>query len=104
MSTLIEGLSTAVIGMLVVFLGLILLIAVISLMRLFSEGQKPAAQQKAAVPAPVSQPEAAEETMEDDGAIVAAITAAISMLMQKEGEDSSFVVRRIVRRGLRARS
>lgn len=105
MSTLTEGLSTAIIGMLVVFLGLVLLIAVISLMRVFSKDSAKAkkASQPAAVPAVEAVPEETEEAA-DEGAVVAAIIAAISMMLEKEGGNSSFIVRRVVRRGLKARA
>ncbi len=106
MSTLTEGLSTAIIGMLVVFLGLILLIAIISLMRVFSKDNargKKAAQPEAVPAAVAAAPEQPEETA-DEGAVVAAIAAAISMMLEKEGGNSSFIVRRVVRRGLKARA
>lgn len=99
---LMEGLSTAVIGMLVVFLGLIILIAVISLMRVFSDREKKVSPAAPAVE-DVTVPDDETPVAEDNGAIAAAITAAISMMLEKEGADTSFVVRRIVRRGARAR-
>ncbi len=95
---LMDGLSTAVIGLLVVFLGLILLIAIISLMRVFSVQKKEAHVKAVPVAppaaAPVAQPQAA-----DQSAVVAAITAAIAMMMQQEGKTEGFVVRRIRRVG-----
>lgn len=96
MSTLAEGLSTSLIGILVVFLGLEILIGIISLMRLFSRQEKPQVQQT------VKPPLEAETLPEDDGALVAAIMAAVSAVMQQEGEASSFIVRKIRRRGLAA--
>ncbi len=101
MSNIQIGLSTAAIGIVVVFFGLIILIGMIYLMTAFTRriGNKnsgAAAPEKAPVPAPV--PAAAEEAEEeDDQAVIAAITAAIACVWQESGENSGFVVRRIRR-------
>lgn len=102
MDNLIFGLSTTAVGMLVVFTGLIILIACISIMGALNKGagKKKAApkQEKApmAAPAPVPpiQPEQAAAPVADD-ALIAVITAAIAAVWQ--GEQSGFVVRRVRR-------
>ena len=91
------GLSTTGVGMLVVFAGLVILIACISVMTRFTGRKKQASAVKAApvadpLPAPVV-PEAAE----DDLSVIAAITAAIAAVWQDEGNESGFVVRRVRR-------
>ncbi len=102
MSSLQIGLSTAAVGITVVFIGLIILIGMIYAMTSFTRrtGKKPAADApvvKAAMP-PVP---AVEETAEDeeDESVIAAITAAIACVLQSEnsGENAGFVVRRIRR-------
>ncbi|NLD82557.1 MAG: OadG family protein [Clostridiales bacterium] len=100
MDRLMLGLSTTVIGMLVVFFGLVILIACIYAMTSFTgRGARKAATETKAAPAPA--PEAAplpepEET-EDDGAVVAAIAAAIALIFEKENNPGGFVVRRVRR-------
>lgn len=91
------GLSVAVVGILVVFSGLVLLILFLKLFEvLFSERKKtlpaaPAADKAAepqAAPAPVvSAPGVSAE-------VIAAITAAVSAVWQ---EESGFIVRRVRR-------
>ena len=98
MDRLMLGLSTTGVGMLVVFFGLVILIACIYLMTSITGRQRAAAKkemtlQKAPMPAPVA---AAEET-EDDLQVIAAITAAIAAVWQDEGNQSGFVVRRVRR-------
>ena len=100
MSSLQIGLSTAAVGITVVFIGLIILIGMIYVMTLFTRrtGKKKAeiaSPAPAAAPAPVSVPEETAED-EDDGNVIAAITAAIACVWQDE--STGFVVRR-VRRG-----
>lgn len=98
MEALSLGGSTTAIGMLVVFVGLIILIICISLMTSLTgkNAQKPAAPkedaapvQAEAAPAPLA---AAEET---DEQLIAVISAAIAAVWQ--GQGSSFVVRRVTR-------
>lgn len=106
-NVLMDGLSTTIIGLLVVFFGLILLIGAISLMRVFSVKEKKTPGSPAKAPAPVA-------VQADEGAViaaitaamqieqesvVAAITAAISMMLQQEGKTNHFIVRRIRRVG-----
>ena len=93
MDRLILGLSTTGVGMLVVFSGLVILIACIYGMTAFTgrkKADKPApAKQEAAAPAPQAE--------EDDGQLSAVITAAIAAVWQGEGNSSGFVVRRVRR-------
>ena len=100
MDRLSLSLSTMGVGMLVVFCGLVILIACISVMTSIT-GRKKAPKAAAAPVAPKTPapaPVAAESEPEaDDGEIIAAITAAIAMLWQAEGNDSGFVVRRVRR-------
>ena len=99
MSSLQIGLSTAAVGITVVFIGLIILIGMIYVMTLFTRrtGKKKAgiaSPAPAAAPAPVSVPEETAED-EDDGNVIAAITAAIACVWQDE--SAGFVVRRVRR-------
>jgi len=101
MDRLTLGLATTGVGMLVVFFGLIILIACIYAMTLVT-GRKKAPKQAAVLqPAPMPVPKAApkeeEAQPEDDTQVIAAITAAIAVLWQEEGRDSGFVVRRVRR-------
>ena len=97
MDRLLFGLGTAVIGMVVVFLGLVILILCIKAMHGLMSRKK-AEPAPAAPVTPAAEPEAEEEPEEDvvdDGAVVAAISAALAVMMEKE--ESGFVVRRIRR-------
>ncbi len=88
------------VGMLVVFSGLVILIACIYAMTVVT-GRKKAPKAEAApapkAPAPAPVVQAEPEPEEDDGAIIAAITAAIAAVWQAEGKESGFVVRRVRR-------
>jgi len=101
MDRLILGLSTTGVGMLVVFSGLVILIACIYGMTAFTgrkKADKPApAKQEAAAPAPQAEVKAAPQAEEDDGQLIAVITAAIAAVWQGEGNSSGFVVRRVRR-------
>ncbi|NLJ63959.1 MAG: OadG family protein [Christensenellaceae bacterium] len=105
-SVVINGITTAFIGLTVVFLGLILLIGVIWLMRFASGEKKPAAA--ASKPAPSSKavatpvapaaPPAPAQPAADSTALAIAITAALfAVLAGEETGQSGFVVRRIRR-------
>lgn len=101
------GLSTALIGMLVVFIGLLILILCIVLMNKVNVHKKkkkddrPAAQPKPEAPgrpAP-DQPSGFEGI---DPGVIAAISAAVACMLEKESDNGEpeadgFVVRRIVR-------
>ncbi len=102
MNNLIFGLSTTAVGMLVVFAGLVILIACISIMGLLNKqsgaGKKAASAPKATTPPPAPvQPEtvAAPVQPESDDQLIAVITAAIAAVWQ--GNQSGFVVRRVRR-------
>lgn len=100
MSKLLFGLSVALIGMFVVFVGLVILIGVIKLIKLASPGQQdkasaadadvPAAAPRA-VPAPRAVSAAPAGVSPE---VLAAITAAIAAVWQG---DTGFVVRRVRR-------
>ena len=100
MDRLSLSLSTMGVGMLVVFSGLVILIACIYAMTVFT-GRKKAAKAPEAAPAPKAAPAPAPvvepEPEADDGEIIAAITAAIAAVWQAEGKESGFVVRRVRR-------
>lgn len=97
MDKLLFGLSVALIGMLVVFAGLVLLIGCIKLITLASNGRKGKEKTPAA---PETDAVAGEESPVLDAGpgvtpeIIAAITAAIAAVWQ---EDTGFVVRRVRR-------
>ena len=96
MDKLTLGLSTTVIGMLVVFFGLVILIACIYAMTSFTGRKKAAPAVKAAAPIPVpAAPAVQEET--DDLQLIAVLTAAVAAVWQDEGNESGFVVRRVRR-------
>ncbi|MBR0218806.1 MAG: OadG family protein [Clostridia bacterium] len=100
MDRLSLSLSTMGVGMLVVFCGLVILIACISVMTSITGRKKAAKAAPAPAPkaAPAPAPVAAEPEPEaDDGEIIAAITAAIAAIWQAEGKESGFVVRRVRR-------
>ena len=97
MDRLMLGLSTTVIGMLVVFFGLLILIGCIYAMTAITGRSKKAiapTQEKA--PAPEIAQTAEEEASADDEQLVAVISAAIAAVWQGES-SSGFVVRRIKR-------
>ena len=100
MNSLTLGLSTTVIGMLVVFVGLIILIACIYAMTSVTgqKKEKPAPSPKveeAPVAAHVAEKAAPAAAEENDEQLIAVITAAIAAVW--EGQQSSFVVRRVRR-------
>lgn len=98
MDTLIFGLTVALIGMAIVFAGLVVLIGLVKLLALVTSGiGKPKQEKKAAEPAPVAAPvaEAAAPAAGADDELIAVITAAIAAMM--DGDNSGFVVRRVRR-------
>ena len=98
MNSLIFGLQVTGIGIGIVFLGLVVLIGLVKLIGVVTGamGQKKEAPKPA--PQPVPQPEVAvvEEASaaEDDGALIAVITAAIAAMLD---DGSAFVVRKVRR-------
>lgn len=97
MDKLSLGLSTTVIGMLVVFFGLVILIACIYVMTTFTgrKSKKAAAPETKAAPVPEAAP--VMEEAEDEGPVIAAITAAIAAIWNQEEHTGGFVVRRVRR-------
>lgn len=92
---LTQGLSTTVIGMLVVFFGLVILIVCIYAMTAVTgRAKKAAAPRRKPAPAPQAPPAAEPETQAmDDPGLIAVISAAIAAVW--EDENSGFVVRRV---------
>lgn len=99
MDKLIFGLLVTVIGVLVVFFGLVVLIGLIKLMEIATSGMgRKKAPKAAPAPAPASAPapvaEAAPAPEQNDDALIAVITAAVAAMME---DNSGFVVRRVRR-------
>ena len=92
-----SGLSTTLIGMLIVFFGLLILILCIQVMHKIMGKKEEPAKVNAAEPAPALPAEPEEETPADDSELVAVITAAVMQMLEQEASDGSFVVRRIRR-------
>ena len=100
MDKLLNGLSVTAVGMIIVFIGLAVLILLISLLRNFSKGKAVKEEKLAQAPVP-SAPEAVlpaaavqEEALAGDE-LIAVLTAAIAAMW--DGEQSGFVVRRVRR-------
>lgn len=93
------GLSVALVGIGTVFVGLIILIALIKLMEIVMSSAT--GKKKAAAPAPAAPAPVAEETVEetDDDELIAVIAAAVAAAMEQSGEENTtgFVVRSIRR-------
>ena len=97
MDKLIFGLLVAVIGMLTVFFGLVILIMLIKAMTALTDKTgKKKTEAAASVSAASVVEEAPAEDEVDDGEVIAAITAAISCMME---EGSRFTVRHVRRVG-----
>ena len=82
-------------GMLTIFLVLSILWGAIEIMhRVLHKDKKEAKKESApaAAPAPVAEPSPAPVQVEDDGALIAAITAAIMAMRSENGEGSAFRV------------
>ncbi len=90
------GLIVTLIGMLTVFFGLVILIALIKVMEKATSnlGKKKAASAKAVVAAPVAEPTVEEVSVTDDSELIAVISAAVAMMME---DGSAFTVRRVRR-------
>ena len=98
MDMLIFGLSVTVVGMLIVFFGLIILIGLIQLVTVMTSGEKhhkeTATPAPTPAPVPVAPVELAPVAAPQDDALIAVISAAIAAVM---GEDKGFVVRHVRR-------
>ena len=80
-------------GMLTIFLVLSILWGAIEIMhRVLHKDKKEPKKESAPVAAPASEPAPAPVEVQDDGAIVAAITAAIMAMRSESGENSAFRV------------
>ena len=94
------GLSTTATGMLVVFVGLLILIVCITVMTLITARPKkeaPKLQPETTPIVPVREMQIDETDAENDMQVIAAITAAVAMIWQAENRESGFVVRRVRR-------
>lgn len=97
LSNLGFGLMVTVIGVVVVFVGLIVLIGLIKLMEKLTGnmGRKKEAPKAAPAPAPVAAPAVqAAPAAQDQDELIAVITAAVAAMME---EGSAFTVRRVRR-------
>ena len=97
MERLTLSLSTMIIGMLVVFCGLVILIACIYAMTSVTGRKKQAETKAPAEAAPAAVEEAPAEEPAEDAGVMAAIAAAIAVIWEGEGSGNGFVVRRIRR-------
>lgn len=107
MEKLLMGLSTTATGMLVVFVGLMILIGCIYVMTLFTgrtKTKKAAAKPEITEIEPIRAVQAEPVEEEDDLQVIAAITAAVAAVWQSEGNATGFVVRRVRRAAARARA
>ena len=85
-----ESLTMVVMGMVMIFLVLAIIMIVLMMMeRAFAgEGKSKEVKKEAPLPAPqVSEP-APVASVEDDGAVIAAITAAISAMLAESGDTA----------------
>ena len=100
MDKLIFGLTVTVIGIAVVFCGLVVLIGLIKLVAMATGGiSKPKKEKAAPAPAPApapvpAAPVAETQPVQADDALIAVISAAVAAMME---EGSAFTVRRIRR-------
>jgi len=93
------GLSVAVVGICTVFVGLVILIALIKLLEIVVGGATKKTEKPAAAPAPAPVTLEEPEAEEDEGELIAVIAAAVACAMEAAGEGSAsgFVVRSIRR-------
>ena len=104
MDKLIFGLTVTVIGIAVVFCGLVVLIGLIKLVAMATgSASRPRKEKVAPVPAPApapapAAPVAQEQPVQADDTLIAVISAAVAAMME---DGSAFTVRRI-RRGSNA--
>lgn len=87
------GVFVFLLGLLIVFFGMAIIVLVISLI---GNVMKRSAEKKKTENAPTAAP-AVSENAEDDGAIVAAIIAAVTAFYAREGSPCEFKVKRIKR-------
>ncbi len=95
MNVLLYGLQVTLVGMLVVFFGLIVLVAFIRVIRpMFARGEKRPPAPKPVKAAPQVAAAAPAASASQEGALIAVITAAIAAAM---GAEKQFVVRNVRR-------
>lgn len=99
MAILQYGLSVALVGIGVVFVGLVILIGIIKLMEIALKAMTAKKETAAPAPAPAAAPApvAEPEPEVDDNELIAVIAAAVACAMEAEGNASGFVVRSIRR-------
>lgn len=93
MDRLIDSLLVLVVGILVVFFGLVLLIGLVKLITMLTQDRKPEAP-KAEAPAPAPVAALAPSAPAQDDTLIAVITAAVACAME---EGTAFTVRRVRR-------
>lgn len=94
MDRLIDGLLVTLIGMLVVFFGLIILIGLIKIITMLTTEKKKAKVAETPAPVAAAPVTAAPVAVKDDDELIAVITAAVSCMME---EGTSFTVRHVRR-------
>ncbi len=94
MDRLLNSLLVMLVGMLVVFFGLIVLIGLIKIITLVTTEHKKAKPEAAPAPVAVAPVEAAPVAEQNDDALIAVITAAVACAME---EGTAFTVRRVRR-------
>lgn len=97
MDRLIDSLLVLVIGVLVVFFGLVLLIGLVKIITMLTTDRKQKATEAPAAPASVQAPapvQAAAVPASQDDTLIAVITAAVACAME---EGTAFTVRRVRR-------
>jgi sodium pump decarboxylase gamma subunit len=97
MEKLVYSLSVMLVGIAIVFCGLVILIGCIKLISVLTTKKSAPAQKSdvSAAPAPAPAPVAIAAQEENDDALIAVITAAISAVW--ENKSSSFTVRHVRR-------
>ena len=86
-----EALTMVVMGMVMVFAVLAIIMIVLLIMeRVFANKKEEAKKEVAPKPVVVSEPAPVVQTVEDDGAVIAAITAAISAMLAAENGDNAY--------------
>ncbi len=94
MDRLLNSLLVMVVGMLVVFFGLVVLIGLIKIITLLTQEHKKEKPAAAPAPAAVAPVEAAPVAEQNDDALIAVITAAVACAME---DGTAFTVRRVRR-------
>ncbi len=95
MDRLIDSLLVLVVGILVVFFGLVLLIGLVKLITMLTQDRKPEAPKvEAPAPAPAAVAAPVPSAPAQDDTLIAVITAAVACAME---EGTAFTVRRVRR-------